>query len=231
MQLVIFDIDGTLINSNSIDSDCFLSAFKLEFGFTNISSNWAKYTNITDSGIAQEIFIEKLGRLPTQVELENIKKCFVNLLQESFHENPNLFSEILGSGQILAELRVNQDWCVAIATGGWYDSAILKLEKANLNIQGIPLASSDDGIVRDDIVNCAISKSKAIYQVREFQKIVFVGDGVWDEATAYNLNIDFLGRENKLDNILLHAGVENIVEDFSDSTKFFQLLKIAKIPR
>ncbi|WP_414754939.1 HAD family hydrolase [Anabaena sp. CCY 9910] len=227
---MIFDIDGTLINSNNIDSDCFISAFELEFGFTNISSSWAKYTNVTDSGIAQEIFIEKLGQLPTQMELENVKKCFVNLLQKSSHENPNLFDEILGSGQILAELQVNQDWCVAIATGGWYNSAILKLEKANLNIQGIPLASSDDGITREDIINCAISKSKEIYQVREFQKIVFVGDGVWDVATAYNLNIAFIGRENKLDNILLNAGVENIVEDFIDSTNFLKLLKIAKIP-
>ncbi|MHC5724190.1 MAG: hypothetical protein ACYTXY_08540 [Nostoc sp.] len=36
MQLVIFDIDGTLTNTYKIDENCFVRAFALEFGIFGI---------------------------------------------------------------------------------------------------------------------------------------------------------------------------------------------------
>ncbi|MFN6566300.1 HAD family hydrolase [Dendronalium sp. ChiSLP03b] len=178
MQLVIFDIDGTLTNTNQINEDCFVHAFESELQIFGINRNWAKYTHVTDSGITQQIFLERLGRIPSNEELAKIKIHFVNLLQEACNNNQDLFSEIPGSANLLAELRLNHDWCLAIATGGWRESAKLKLQKANLQIEGIPLASADDGISRTDIVKAAIVKSQNIYQIESFEKIVFVGDGV-----------------------------------------------------
>ncbi|BAT55511.1 Haloacid dehalogenase-like hydrolase [Nostoc sp. NIES-3756] len=39
MKLVIFDVDGTLINSNDIDAACFIRAFELELAFSDINSS------------------------------------------------------------------------------------------------------------------------------------------------------------------------------------------------
>ncbi|HIK07604.1 MAG TPA: DUF952 domain-containing protein [Trichormus sp. M33_DOE_039] len=231
MKLVIFDVDGTLTNSNTIDADCFLKAFELEFGFSKLISNWNKYTNVTDSGITNQIFIKRLLRLPTKEELLRVKKSFVSLLKEASQEKQHLFSEIPGSAQMLAELRLNRDWCIAIATGGWYDSALLKIEKANLNIEGIPIASADDGTSREDIIDLTIFKSQIFYQTEQFQKIVFVGDGVWDVKTAYNLNINFIGLNNKLNNSLKTAGAITIINDFTDLDDFLKQLDTATIPK
>ncbi|BAY36726.1 haloacid dehalogenase-like hydrolase [Nostoc sp. NIES-2111] len=115
MQLVIFDIDGTLTNSNDFDATCFIRAFELEFGFSEINSNWSEYENITDSGITQQIFWEKLNQLPKQEEVLKIKKRFVSLLENTSQKNKNLCNEIPGAAQVLAEFSKKQDWGIAIA--------------------------------------------------------------------------------------------------------------------
>ena len=59
MQLVIFDVDGTLTNTYKIDENCFVRALALEFGIFGVNTNWTEYSYTTDSGITQQIFQEK----------------------------------------------------------------------------------------------------------------------------------------------------------------------------
>lgn len=227
MQLVIFDIDGTLTNTGQIDEDCFVRAFALEFGISDINTNSAEYTYTTDSGITQQIFKQKLGRVPSDEELVRIQKRFVSLLQEAFIDNQDLFREIPGSADILAELQLDSDWCVAIATGGWRESARLKLQKAKLQIENIPLASANDGLSREEIIKTAITKAKKLYQVESFHKVVSVGDGVWDVKAAYHLNIGFIGiGDHKLKNV----GAKNVIKDFTNLTNFQKILQAGVIP-
>lgn len=228
MKLVVFDIDGTLTNTNKIDENCFVRAFALEFGIFGISTNWIKYTYTTDSGITQQIFKEKLKRLPSHEELVRLKARFVSLLQEAFINKQDLFSEIPGSTNVLAKLQLDLDWCVAIATGGWRESAKLKLQKANLQIEGIPLASANDALSREDIIKTAIIKAENVYQIEKFQKVVFVGDGVWDVKAAYRLNIAFIGiGDNKLTNV----GATKVIKDFTNLEDFLKILQSAVIPK
>lgn len=228
MQLVVFDIDGTLTNTNRIDENCFLRAFALEFGIFSINTNWSEYAYTTDSGITQQIFKEKLERLPSNEEIVRLKTRFLSLLQEAFINKQDLFSEIPGSANVLAKLQLNPDWCVAIATGGWRESAKLKLQKANLQIESIPLASANDAFSREDIIKTAIIKAKNVYQVEKFQKVVFVGDGVWDVKAAYRLNIAFIGvADTKLKNI----GASKVIKDFTNLEDFLTILQYAVIPR
>lgn len=228
MQLVIFDIDGTLTNTNKIDENCFVRAFALELGIFGINPNWTEYTYTTDSGITQQILQENLERFTSNEELVRLKARFVSLLQEAFINNQDLFSEIPGSANILAKLQLDSDWCVAIATGGWCESAKLKLQKANLPIEGIPLASANDALSREDIIKRTIIKAKNIYQVENFRKIVFVGDGVWDVKAAYQLSIAFVGiGDNKLTNV----GATKVIKDFTNLEDFLKILQDAEIPR
>ncbi|MBE9209280.1 DUF952 domain-containing protein [Nostoc sp. LEGE 06077] len=231
MNLVIFDIDGTLTSTNQIDEDCFLSAFASEFDFLDINPNWYDYKNVTDSGITQQIFQERLNHVPSKTEIERLKKSFITQLQQAVSTQEYLFTSILGADKRLAELQNSSTWCVAIATGGWYDSAILKLQKATLVIENIPLASSDDGISREDIINTAIIEAKNIYNVDNFLKIVFVGDGIWDVKAAQNLNISFIGiGEYQAAEKLLDAGAKIVIKDL-DKCDFIQLLDNAEIPK
>ncbi|GBE95487.1 DUF952 domain-containing protein [Nostoc cycadae] len=231
MNLVIFDIDGTLTNTNQIDETCFINTFASEFGFIDINSNWAEYKKITDSGITQQIFQERLQRQPSELEIKRFKLAFVEKLQQEIITHKHLFSSIPGAEKVLAELQTSITWCVAIATGGWYNSALLKLQAADLEIHNIPLASSDDGISREDIINAAILKAKNNYNIEEFTKIVFIGDGIWDIKAARNLNISFIGIANhQAPEKLLDAGAKTVLQDF-DNCDFTKLLDAAEVPK
>ncbi|MBD2486956.1 DUF952 domain-containing protein [Aulosira sp. FACHB-615] len=231
MNLVIFDIDGTLTNTNQIDETCFVNTLASEFGFIDINSNWSEYQNITDSGITQQIFQERLQRQPSELEIKRFKLAFVAKLQQEISTQRHLFSSIPGAEKVLAELQTSVTWRVAIATGGWYDSAILKLQAADLAIHNIPLASSDDGISREDIINAAILKAKNNYKVEDFTKIVFVGDGIWDIKAARNLNISFIGIANhQAPEKLLDAGAKSVLQNF-DNCDFTKLLDTAEVPK
>ncbi len=83
---------------------------------------------------------------------------------------------------------------VSIATGGWYESAALKLRSAGIEINSIPIASSNDHISRVEIMKCAASK--AIGQ--NVYPCTYFGDGSWDKKACAQLGFNFVLVGNKI---------------------------------
>jgi phosphoglycolate phosphatase-like HAD superfamily hydrolase len=232
MKLAIFDIDGTLTKTNDVDTQCFVKAFALEFGIEDINTNWASYGHTTDSGITLQIVQEFLGRVPEESELSRLQHRFVDLLQECYTADNTLFAEVPGASVMLRKLRETEDWAIAFATGGWCASACMKLDSAGLDVGQLPTASADDGISREDIVKTVVSRAKAVYAQSDFEKIVCIGDGIWDVLTAVQLQLNFVGVASGEQKIILQdAGVEQIVEDFVNFDDFLQALNTASIPK
>ncbi len=230
MKLAIFDIDGTLTKTNDVDSQCFVKAFALEFGIEDINTNWASYGHTTDSGITLQIFQEFLGRIPEESELSRLQHRFVDLLQECYTADNTLFAEVPGASIMLRQLRETENWAIAFATGGWCASACMKLHNVKLDVEQLPTASADDGISREDIVKTAISRAKAVYNQLDFEKIVCIGDGIWDVLTAVQLQLAFVGvASGEQKRTLQDAGVEQIIEDFVNFDNFVEALNTASI--
>ena len=223
MKLVVFDIDGTLTRTDEVDSVCYLRAFEEELGWTGISTDWAAYPSCTDEAIALEIFARHGGRVPRDGEIDRVRRRFFSLLEAASAEGPDLFTEIPGAGEALGRLRSDPRFRVALATGAWEASARLKLRAAGLDIDGLPLATSDDHPRRDEIVRRAIAKAEA--GSGPFEDIVSVGDGVWDLRTARALGIDFVGiASGEGAERLQREGAERVIEDFRDWETFMRFL-------
>ena len=232
VKLAIFDIDGTLTNTNSVDDGCFVKALSEAHAITGINTDWASYPHTTDSGITLQIFREKFGRAPEDLELEKFKSCFVNMLTEEYHLNSSGFTEITGASVAITRLKQEYDWAVAIATGCWRESALLKLRAAKIEIDGIPAAFAEDGLSREEILQAAVSKSLKQHRQNNFGKTVSIGDGLWDVRTARRLNFAFLGVGSaEAATILDRAGAKHIIEDFTDYNRFVHILNEAQIPR
>jgi len=231
MKLAIFDIDGTLTKTVGVDEECFVRAFADTHAITGINTNWAEYDYVTDSGITLQIFEEQFGRAPDEAELLGLKDCFVGLLREQYQINARLFAEIPGAAAMLARLEQESAWAVAIATGCWRASACLKLEAAGIKFDGLPAAFAEDGPSRERIVQAAVVKAAAAYQSHEFEKVVSIGDGLWDARTARQLGFAFLGvgSEERAE-MLRRAGACRVIEDFRDFSRFFEHLDEARIP-
>lgn len=232
LKLAIFDIDGTLTNTNGVDNECFVKALAETHAITEINTDWATYPHTTDSGIIRHIFHEKFGRDPEDPEVDKFKTCFVGMLTEQYHSNSSSFSEIAGAAVALSRLRRESDWAVAIATGSWRESALLKLRAAKIDIDRIPAAFAEDGLSREEILQSAVAQSLDQYRVSSFARIVSIGDGLWDVRTACRLRFAFLGVGcGEPAAILNRAGAKHVIEDFVAYGRFVSLLNEAEMPK
>jgi phosphoglycolate phosphatase-like HAD superfamily hydrolase len=229
MKLVIFDIDGTLTRTNEVDEECYVRAFEEECGFTGIDTDWSTYPSYTDTAIALELYARHQGREPGVEEIDRVRRRFFTLLESAFAGAPHQFTEIPGAAEALRRLRRDPGYRVALATGAWEPSARLKLRGAGLEVNGLPLATSDDSPLREEVVRRAISLAEA--EAGPFESVVSVGDGLWDFQVARALGLGFIGvASGERADRLRRAGAGMVIESFLDLDRFIKKLDQALVP-
>ncbi|MCG6138420.1 MAG: HAD family hydrolase [Nostoc sp. LLA-1] len=112
MKLVMFDIDGTLTESNSLDDESYLQALHEVFGFSQISNDWTSYTHVTDVCIFQEVYQSQLGYFPSSIEVETFQKRFLKLLIDGAKARDGV-KAVPGASDILKKLLASPDYQVA----------------------------------------------------------------------------------------------------------------------
>jgi len=220
-KLIIFDIDGTITDTTEVDDLCFKKTFKLLYDIDLINVTWSDYPHATDWGLSMSIIEEKFNISLSTNEKRKIEKHFIEILQGELSENPQKFAEIPESVKFIKSL-INSNQPIAIATGAWKHSALLKLKKVGLDIKGIPFANSDEFYSREEITKHAITKAENQYNIK-FKKFVYFGDGTWDYKTTKSLGIPLIGVDFHSNGKLKKLGVKNIISDY---TKPIQIMTI-----
>jgi phosphoglycolate phosphatase-like HAD superfamily hydrolase len=229
VDLILFDIDGTLTHSQSIDSEIYLHSLAEVFGFTKVDADWSAYKHTTDAGILQELFEVRLGRVPTPAEVAAFRSHFVGAIAVAAAQRP--FREIDGAGQILRHLAESPSHAVGLATGGWGDSARCKMRSAGLDYDAFPAASADDAISRVSIMQVAIERVTAHVGGLRPDTIVYVGDGIWDARACRQLNLPFIGIAAGPQAERLRAErARAVFSDYSDIIEFCAALARAREP-
>lgn len=185
MHAVVFDIDGTLLQSAAVDDMLYRQAVETVLGNVRFRPSLADYTCVSDSGILQELLADNAIRQDAAI-VEAVKSHFVAALRAHVAEfGP--FAEIPGAANKLRELQDSPAHAVAFATGGWRASALLKLASAGLDAFGFPLASSDDAADRTEIMRIALAGLGT-----GFDSVTYYGDGPWDREASLQLGWDFV---------------------------------------
>lgn len=180
---VIFDIDGTLLNSAGADERLYKRAVAAVLGHVHFRPCLADYEHVTDSGILSEVFSDN-GVAGNDHTVARVKEEFIRLMHE--HVNIAPFAEIPGAKALLLRLRESEAHDLAIATGAWRQSARLKLGTAGFDIDDIPLASADDALDRPGIMRTALASLS-----EGCQSVTYVGDGPWDALACQRLGWTF----------------------------------------
>ena len=184
MQAVIFDIDGTLLRSADVDDALYRESVRSVLGNVQFRQSLADYDFVTDSGILSQVLED--NRIPGKPDyLASIKASFVEALRRHFQRH-GAFAEIPGAKALLASLRNSGRHRVAIATGGWRESALLKLEHSGFDLDGVPVASSNDSHDRTQIMQIALS-----HLGDRFESVTYYGDGAWDRKACQTLGWQF----------------------------------------
>ncbi len=218
MRLIMFDIDGTLTDTNSVDSSCFVQALEEVFGFKNVSDDWSSYHNTSDSGIIDELFMRELHRSPVAAELSRFQDRFVELLTAAWEENSTAFTPIAGAESFLEKLSNRPACAISLATGGWRKSAHFKLQKAGIENHAVPAAFADDAHAREDIMKCSLKRAHLHYKQTLFDAVIYAGDGVWDVRASRNLKFQFIGiGAGKKAEVLKAEGASHIFSNYLDA--------------
>lgn len=217
MKLILFDIDGTILDSVNADDSCFIQTFNELYKIDLSNTDWNDFSNVTDAGLTIEIFAKWLDREPKKEEIENIKAYFKNLLEDHIQQ----FTVIEKSLSFIELASMQTDFEVGFATGGWKETAELKCNSIGLDLNNYIFKSSNDHYNRDKIIEFVIKEALEKYNVKEFESITYFGDGLWDFKTTQTLGIDFIGVDVKNNRKLINLGVEKVIENFTDSEKIF----------
>ncbi|MDZ7645220.1 MAG: HAD family hydrolase [Woeseiaceae bacterium] len=181
---VIFDIDDTLLHSMADDDRLYREAIVAVAGPVEFRASLADYEHVSDSGILREVLRD--NRIEETVGLvDAVRQHFLRSLT-SFVSRNGPFREVDGARELLARLGRSKTHAVGLATGSWRPSAELKLATAGFDVDGLPLATSDDAPERTAIMRHALA---ALGDSSE--SVTYYGDGVWDRRACEGLGWRF----------------------------------------
>lgn len=227
MNLVIFDIDGTLTRTNAADQHCYIRTIEAVISPDLVAFDEESFTHFTDSFIIAELFRRHKGEA-TPDDVQRFKAAYLQTLQHTQAHNPDGFQAVAGAQDVFHQLP--DTWATALATGCWEESALLKLKFANIDTRQAPLATASEAQERANIVRSAIAKAEKHYQ-STFERIVYIGDGIWDLRTCAELGLPFVGIDAE-QNTRKRALLGNFfqMEHYQDISNFVQLLEQAAVP-
>ena len=207
-KLIVFDIDGTLVDSVAGYHQVIINAMT-DMGLTTIDPNFNVLKHHTDS-YALKFNYEKNFTADFSMDLlDRFEDLIVQYLLKQPETKP-----IKGANEFILQLQ-DTEYGVAFATGSLPESALLKMNQAGVWIDEALLATSKTSLSREGFVLEAIERAKKYYQTTTFDQVISVGDGIWDLKTAQNLNLEFVGIGHKNKSILEENGMVNWIEDFS----------------
>jgi hypothetical protein len=202
----MFDVDGTLVESCEFDEACYKNAVYDVLGHA-IDTNWAKYHHVSDAGILEQHIQEHdLQHRSAEIHAQ-VKSAFVAYIKAHLLQYPA--QEVHGAGEFISFLRNRSDVSLSIATGGWEETAQLKLSSAGIDVSGILMASSNDHYSRTEIMKIALQKAA----VPAGFKRTYFGDAAWDKKACDTLRFNF---------VLVGKGIRH-----SQAVKDFAELKLA----
>ncbi len=219
MIFVIFDIDGTLVHSNKIDSQCFADSYASVFERPFPSIDWRDYPHVTDDTIFGTVFQNQFSRPPSDSEKQTFKDHFVASILTAREKDPSAFYEVPGARAMMEALSKDDRYRLGIATGGWQAPAQIKLNFVGINFTKMPAGYADGNPTRPDIINTAIDQGKALYG--EPTKIVYVGDAIWDLTTCQEMDLPLIGIRVRGDlDFFKEKGLEYVFSGYEDLTAF-----------
>ena len=183
MKLILFDIDGTLIDCGGQARVAFATALDAIFGETGPIDSY-DFSGKTDTRIVVDL-MTLAGRPRDEVLtiLPRLRDEYLDTLDRSLVRER--MCVLPGVEPLLESLSARDDIVLALLTGNWERGARIKLSRHDLN-RYFGFGSFGDGVLdRNDLPPIALERALHATQRRfHADETIIVGDSVLDVACA-----------------------------------------------
>lgn len=205
--LVIFDIDGTLLETADLHHRIIIDLLAAD-GLDVTFQPWSAYPHYTDLGVLQAVHQHFRGRPISAEELARYDRLYAEALNAHLIADP--VSEVAGAAALIRDLQALPDVALAYATGSLPGMAKIKLSLLGINAGSVALATGGEFLSREEIVKAAIHRAMGKAAP---DRVVILGDGIWDQKTAENLGFAFVALETGTHKF--GAGPVRVLRDFT----------------
>ena len=213
MDLVVFDVDGTLVESEDFDGILYARAIRNVLKI-DVDEDWSGYRHQTDSGILNEV-LERGGIEGERSQPHSsVRREFVTLVAAYLADRGNRLTEVPGARAFVDRLSAHPAFHVAVATGGWKETATMKLRAVGLDPDALNIASGSDAESRVEIMRIAARRALA---GRRVDRKTYFGNRPWDREASRQLGWDFIGigrdveHGTRFDDFLDHEAIAEVL--------------------
>jgi phosphoglycolate phosphatase-like HAD superfamily hydrolase len=222
MRLILFDIDGTLIDSGGAGTRSLALAFKELFSIEN-AFHGISMAGKTDTQIIKEGLM-KHGFSPDG-NLNAVIYTYLKYLQNEINNNRKYINP--GIYKLLEKLSLAKDIGLGLLTGNLEQGARIKLKPFHLNKYFPTGAFGSDDEDRNRLLPIAIKRFEELYQEKiAINECIVIGDTPRDVhcAKPYGATCIGVATGPYALEALIEAGAHYVVKDLSDYDNFFQIL-------
>jgi phosphoglycolate phosphatase len=188
---ILFDIDGTLVNTGGAGAASWRLAFDELYG---IAADIGEFTDagMTDPEVGRKTFEAVLDRKPERREFTRLMERRLAYLHQTVEESKG-YEVLPGVEALLPEL-IDEGLLLGIVTGNVEAAAHIKLHRANLNRFFSFGGYGSDSPDRGELTKVAVRRASLVYGEEIAPSQAFtVGDTPLDVSGAHAAGIECVG--------------------------------------
>jgi phosphoglycolate phosphatase len=226
MNVILFDIDGTLIDAGKAAKRAFHKAFQDVFQVAPVVEGVTTH-GATDSQIRKNIALATFKRDLSPSEYTKLNSRYIELLYAEIEVEPE-YRVLPGVGQLLKYLAGRDDVVVGLQTGNLVEAVPAKLGRGGLARYFRVGGYGTDSPIRAEIIRAALARVRETYTFAPSRpsQVAVIGDSPQDIKAAAEVGARAIGVTTGIYSLseLEAAGPCAVLQDLSQLDAVIPLL-------